>query len=143
LNHLPNNLIYLGASAFQGCGTGIELTSLPNGIEILYAYTFVNCQNVKISNFGSSSSSGSQLKSIGKGCFSNAGTGTIGPDVKEILINKSIEFIDNEAFLGYANNTLEAVYFAKPWEDGSSYGNTTYDMGFTNPNIHIGQLENT
>ena len=142
LNHLPNNLIYLGASAFQGCGTGIELTSLPNGIENLYAYTFANCRNVKISNFGSSSSSGSQLKSIGKGCFSNAGTGTVGPDVKEILINQSIDFIDTEAFFGYANNTLEAVYFAKPWEDGSSYGNTTYDMGFTNPNINIGQLKN-
>lgn len=142
LNHLPNNLTYLGASAFQGCGDGLELTTIPDGLKKLYSYTFVNCKNVKITNFGGASSTESQLEEIGQGCFSNAGTGTSGPDVIEILINQSINFIDSNAFLGYAKNTLKSVYFAKPWEDGSSYGNTTYAMGFTNPDIHIGQLEN-
>ena len=66
LNHLPNNLTYLGASAFQGCGDGLELTTLPDGLKKLYAYTFVNCKNVKITSFGSASSSGSQLPSYGQ-----------------------------------------------------------------------------
>lgn len=54
----------MGMSAFQGCGAGIQLTSLPVGLTKVLAHTFSGCPNVKISSFGSNDSTGSQLNEI-------------------------------------------------------------------------------
>lgn len=142
LTALPKNLIELGSGAFQTGGAGIKLTSLPMGLELLAAWTFNGCPNVKITTFGGVNGE-SRLKTIENNCFNSAGNGTSEASVDEIIINYSVEKIDSNAFSGYGRNTLKSVYFARPYEGTPApYGVSPYDMGFTNPDIHIGQLEN-
>jgi hypothetical protein len=120
LTALPASLKTIGGSAFQSSGPGIQITSLPDGIEIIPAWTFNGCPNVKISEFGGGSS---ELKEIGENSFNNAGNGDGKPDVEDINIHSSVEIIGADAFAGYATKTLKHVYFARPWEDGESvYG---------------------
>ena len=140
LTSLPTSLITIGSGAFQGAGPGIKITSLPVGIEVIPAWTFNGCSNVKISDFGGGAS---KLKEIGSNSFNNAGNGNEKPDVEDINIHYSVEIIDDDAFIGYATNTLKNVYFARPWEDGESYGNLVNEMGFdtSNPDLNFAQLE--
>lgn len=85
----------------------------------------------------------SKLKEIGANSFNNAGKGNIKPDVEDINIHYSVENIGDNAFIGYATNTLKNVYFARPWEDGESYGNLIDGMGFdtSNPDLNFAQLD--
>lgn len=124
---LPESLESLGARAFYSCEQ-IQISSLPVGLQILGESTFRQCYNVKISEFGSDSSTGSQLRIIGDGCFYRAGIGSHGADVTEIMIRNTVTSIGENAFNGYASNTLKTVYFAKPYD--TSYGHTPGEMGF-------------
>ena len=145
LTTLPANLTYLGSSAFQSSGPGIKLTTLPGGIEVLYSWTFGSCENVKITNFGSSSNT-SKLKEIGANCFNSAGTGSIGSPVTEIVIDASVNVIGNDAFAGYGGTALANAYFAyDPLEVTQEkpkgyYGSTPVEMGL-NENVNIGIIE--
>ena len=142
LSHLPMNLVELGGGAFQSAGPGIKITSIPHGIETLTSWTFNGCPNVKISIFGGNNGE-SKLKVIESNCFNNAGNGVSEISVEDVIINYSVERIDALAFYGYAINTLKNVYFARPYEGSPApYGATPYDMGFTNPDLNIGQLQN-
>lgn len=140
LTALPTSLKTIGGSAFQSGGPGIQITSLPAGIEVIPAWTFNGCSNVKISEFGGGSS---KLKEIGANSFNNAGKGDGKLDVEDINIHYSVEIIGADAFKGYATNTLKNVYFARPWEDGESYGKLVSEMGFdtTNPDLNFAQLD--
>ena len=139
LTALPASLKTIGGSAFQSGGPGIQITSLPLGIEVIPAWTFNGCSNVKITEFGGDSS---KLKEIGTNSFNNAGNGNGKPNVEDINIYYSVEIIDVDAFKGYATNTLKNVYFARPWEDGESYGALVSEMGFdvTNPDLNFASL---
>lgn len=142
LNALPASLIELGSGAFQSAGPGVKITSIPAGVEILSAWAFNGCSNVKISAFGGANGE-SSLKTIENNCFNNTGNSTDEPAVDEIIINYSVQNIGVNAFYGYVKNTLKSVYFARPYEGSPApYGVSPYDMGFTNPDVHIGQLEN-
>lgn len=140
LTALPTSLKTIGGSAFQSSGPGIQITSLPADIEVIPAWTFNGCPNVKISEFGGGSS---KLKEIGENSFNNAGKGNGKPDVEDINIHYSVEIIGKDAFKGYATNTLKNVYFARPWEDGESYGKLVGEMGFdtTNHDLNFAQLD--
>ena len=140
LTALPTSLKTIGGSAFQSSGPGIQITSLPADIEVIPAWTFNGCPNVKISEFGGGSS---KLKEIGENSFNSAGKGNGKPDVEDINIHYSVEIIGKDAFKGYATNTLKNVYFARPWEDGESYGKLVGEMGFdtTNPDLNFAQLD--
>ena len=140
LTALPTSLKTIGGSAFQSSGPGIQITSLPADIEVIPAWTFNGCPNVKISEFGGGSS---KLKEIGANSFNSAGKGNGKPDVEDINIHYSVEIIGEDAFKGYATNTLKNVYFARPWEDGESYGKLVGEMGFdtTNPDLNFAQLD--
>lgn len=140
LTALPTSLKTIGGSAFQSSGPGIQITSLPADIEVIPAWTFNGCPNVKISEFGGGPS---KLREIGSNSFNNAGKGNGKPDVEDINIHYSVEIIGDNAFKGYATNTLKNVYFARPWEDGESYGKLVGEMGFdtTNPDLNFAQLD--
>jgi hypothetical protein len=138
LNALPANLTELGGGAFQSGGEGIRITSIPNGIEILSSWTFNGCPNVKISTFGGKNGE-SSLRTIENNCFNNAGNGTFGAAIEDIVINYSVEKIGVNAFYNYAYNTIKNVYFARPYEGSPApYGVTPHDMGFTGTDINIG-----
>lgn len=140
LTALPASLKTIGGGAFVNGGPSIQITSLPDGIEIIPSWTFAGCSNVKISEFGGGSS---KLKEIGDNSFNNTGKGDGKPDVEDINIHYSVEKIGTDAFKGYATNTLKNVYFARPWEDGESYGKLVSEMGFdtTNPDLNFAQLD--
>ena len=141
INALPEKLSELGSAAFQGC-ENIKITTIPPKIKTLSSWTFQGCPNVKISNFGGANGE-SKLKVIESNCFHSAGNGSSDLNLEEIIFNYSIERIGVNAFYNYGTNTLKAVYFARPYEGSPApYGTTPYNMGFTNPDLHIGQLEN-
>ena len=142
LTALPASLTKLGSGAFQTAGPGIKLTTIPSGIEILESWTFNGCPNVKFSTFGGKSGE-SKLRIIENNCLNAAGKGDSNTVVEDIIINYSVEQIGSNAFYGYATNTLKNVYFARPYEGSPApYGMTPEQMGFTNPDLNIGQLEN-
>ena len=136
LTSLPKSLKRLGAAAFQSC-SNIKITSLPENLVELSSFVFQNCSNVKISTFGNN------LRIIGQQCFEKAGNGNIGTDVTEIIIDKSVEKIEKDAFKEYAVKTLEAVYFAR--SDGTDayevYGQTFSGMGFDETRVEPNRLQ--
>jgi hypothetical protein len=76
----------------------------------LDSFTFSRCKNVKISELGSSTSDVG-LKRIGVQCFVDAGIGDWGPTLTSLIINKSIDTIELQAFTGYGGSTLSEVLF--------------------------------
>ena len=139
LTALPKHLKKLGMGAFMSTGAGIQITSLPEDLEVLYSYTFYGCENVKIANFGAPNG---KLKEIQASCLESAGRGNVGPSVTEINIYDSVEIIGADAFRNYASNTLKDVYFARPWQDGESvYGENVSGMGFkTDGSVNFADL---
>lgn len=138
LTALPRDLVSIGASAFQSAGAGVQITSIPDGIESLPMRTFSGCSNVKISEFGSSNTQGSKLKEIGINAFYNGGNGDVGPDVTSITIHSSVEIIDTNAFKGYANKATE-VRFVNGADD---YSLTSSEMGFRDPSETFAIIHN-
>lgn len=138
LTTLPRDLVSIGASAFQSAGAGVQITSIPDGIESLPMRTFSGCSNVKISEFGSSNNHGSKLREIGINAFYNSGNGNIGPDVTSITIHSSVEIIDTNAFKGYANKATE-VRFVNGADD---YSLTSSEMGFRDPSETFAIIHN-
>ena len=135
LTSLPKSLKNIGPSAFIAC-TNIKITSLPESLTGLGSSAFSGCPNVKISTFGG------KLRVIGQQCFKEAGNGNEGAPVEEIIINYSVEKIEDDAFKGYATSTLQKVYFARSDENTlDAYGKTTSQMGFSSDLI-FGQLQN-
>ena len=138
LTALPRDLVYIGGSAFQSAGAGVQITSIPDGIEVLPARTFSGCSNVKISEFGSSNNHGSKLREIGINAFYNGGNGDVGPDITSITIHSSVEIIDTNAFKGYANKAIE-VRFVNGEDD---YSLTSSEMGFRDPSETFAIIHN-
>lgn len=115
INGLPKNLIFLSGSAFYNgeSNTSVNIRILPEGLKILKAWTFNNCINVNIEDFGNSDST-KGLHTIESGALYNAGS-----EVGTIYINASITNISSTdnfgmaAFTSYARNTLNKIVFYK------------------------------
>ena len=131
IEELPAALTVLGSNAFQNAGDGVKISKLPAGITALDSFTFSRCKNVKISELGSSTSDVG-LKRIGVQCFVDAGTGDWGPILTTLVINKSIDTIENQAFTGYGGSALAEVLFQRM---ESGYNTTFASMGFSTSGV--------
>lgn len=85
--NLPNNLIYLGDSAFYNCSGLVCNLSIPNSVTSIGKYTFYNC------SFTGSLLVGNSVLSIGKGAFGYC-TGFTG----SLIIGNSVTSIGAAAF---------------------------------------------
>lgn len=127
LEELPKNLTAMGESAFWKGGPGIHITKLPPKLTVLSGSCFYDCENVKISEFGSNDGS-SALKTIATYALKDAGSGSVGPTVTEIIIYNSVVNIESNALQDYCKGILTKAYFAN---NEDSYTRTPSEMGLT------------
>lgn len=128
LTALPTSLKTIGGAAFQSAGPGIKITSLPVDIEVIPAWTFNGCSNVKISEFGGGLS---KLKEIGANSFNSAGNNA--PKIESIVINSSVKIIGEQAFASYGDITKAVIHLAE--------GETTSKFDINNIGLGEAQID--
>ena len=123
IQKLPSGLKYLKSGAFNSfIGTSgnvnITISELPLSLTKLEPWTFGNCPNVNITEFGSNTL-GQGLTTIKSAALYKAGSG-----VETVNIYKSVTHLGTivglesyGAFSGYGDNTLKIMNFYKPYED--------------------------
>ena len=103
ISSLPNSLKTLGAYAFYKGGDNITISQIPDGIEKISNWTFADCPNLRIEEFGVSNSS--KLTTIGTAAFWNSGK-----NVTYVHIGKNVLFLEvsdsriSTSFYGYGSN---------------------------------------
>jgi hypothetical protein len=103
ISSLPDSLKTLGAYAFYKGGDNITISQIPDGIEKISNWTFADCPNLRIEEFGVSNSS--KLTTIGTAAFWNSGK-----NVTYVHIGKNVLFLEvsdsriSTSFYGYGSN---------------------------------------
>ena len=135
INELPSNLKYLGNNAFFGGGNNVMVSKLPSGLTTLSRFSFWQCPNVNIRDFGYFDTN-SQLTTIEQSVLHSCGAATT-----EIFIGSKVLAIDststNGAFNSYASTTLSAAYFANSYETYGEDEGVANDMGINTSRVAV------
>lgn len=136
INELPENLTYLGNSAFWNAGPNVIVTKIPKNIETLSNFCFTFCPKVQVTEFGSDDGS-SLLSSIGDSCFYGAGKYQNGGSITSIVFYKSIIDVKDRAFYEYKMPNLNEVVFKNNESIFNDKNQNRTTMGFTNTNVNV------
>ena len=101
---LPDSVKEIGQNCFYYGGPNIKLTELPASLETLDSWSFVYCDNLQITKFGSDDPN-SKFKTLGMSTFQSSGA-NFTPLDNTIYLGASIQTLKENIFKYYGNQPL-------------------------------------
>ena len=102
---LPDTVTSIGMNCFYYGGPNIRLTQLPENLETLASWSFVNCINLQITKFGSDNPD-SKFTYIQDSTFKMSNRSNFNPANNTIYLGTSIRKIGDEVFNNYGSTSL-------------------------------------
>ena len=113
---LPDSVKEIGQNCFYYGGPNIKLTELPTSLETLDSWSFVYCDNLQITKFGSDDPN-SKFKTLKMSTFQSSGANFIPPDNK-IYLGESIRYLSNNVFKFYGGSSSLTLVVPYEYEQG-------------------------
>ncbi len=121
--NIPNNVYFIGQSAFAGCENLKEINISGNKINEIYECTFSGCGQLRNVTIGKG------VKKIGPSAFLNC------KNLKNIIIPDTVNEISSYAFGGCVY--IENIYFTGTEEQWNSIEVNSYNECLYDANIHF------